>query len=55
MALLNDILSRYLGGNAGPGQVSDDFNHVAQNVPTDVLSKGFPPRSVRVRRPRPVR
>lgn len=41
MALLNDILSRYLGGNAGPGQVSDDFSHVAQNVPTDILSKGL--------------
>lgn len=41
MALLNDILNRYLGGNAGPGQVSDDFSHVAQNVPTDVLTKGL--------------
>jgi hypothetical protein len=41
MPLLNDILNRYLGGNAGPGQVADDFSHVAQNVPTDVLSKGL--------------
>ena len=41
MALLNDILNRYLGGNAGPGQVADDFHHVAENVPQDVLSKGL--------------
>ena len=41
MAILNDILNRYLGGNAGPGQVSDDFSHVAQNVSPDVLSKGL--------------
>lgn len=41
MALLNDILGRYLGGNTGPGQVGDDFSHVAQNVPSDILSKGL--------------
>lgn len=40
MALLNDILNRYLGGT-DPGQAADDFHHVAQNVPPDVLSKGL--------------
>ena len=41
MALLNDILNRYLGGTAGSGTLAEDFNHVAQNVPPDVLSKGI--------------
>jgi hypothetical protein len=42
MALLNDILNRYLGGGAaGSGTLAEDFNHVAQNVPPDVLSKGI--------------
>ena len=41
MALLNDILNRYLGGNAGAAPSADDFQHVAQNVPPDVLSKGL--------------
>lgn len=40
MALLNDILNRYLGG-AGAGTAADDFSHVAQNVSPDVLSKGI--------------
>jgi len=41
MALLNDILNRYLGGAAGSGTLAEDFSHVAQNVPPDVLSKGI--------------
>jgi len=41
MALLNDILNRYLGGGAGSGTLAEDFSHVAQNVPPDVLSKGI--------------
>jgi hypothetical protein len=43
MAVLTDILNRYLGAGTGSasGQLSDDFSHVAQNVPTDVLSKGL--------------
>lgn len=43
MAILTDILNRYLGGNAGAasGQLADDFNHVAGNVPSDILSKGL--------------
>ncbi len=41
MALLNDILNRYLGGGAASGTLADDFSHVAQNVPPDALSKGI--------------
>ncbi|MEP7041917.1 MAG: hypothetical protein ABI843_02575 [Dokdonella sp.] len=41
MALLNDILNRYLGGTAATATTADDFSHVAQNVPPDVLSKGI--------------
>lgn len=43
MAVLTDILNRYLGTGTGSasGQLSEDFSHVAQNVPTDVLSKGL--------------
>jgi len=41
MALLNDILNRYLGAATGAGTAADDFSHVAQNVPPDVLSKGI--------------
>lgn len=43
MAILTDILNRYLGSNAGTasGQLADDFNHVSQNVPSDILSKGL--------------
>ncbi|GAA0710107.1 hypothetical protein [Dokdonella soli] len=43
MAILTDILNRYLGANAGAasGQLADDFSHVAQNVSPDVLSKGL--------------
>ena len=41
MALFNDILGKVLGGNADPGQLADDFHQVAQNVPSDVLSKGL--------------
>jgi len=43
MAILTDILNRYLGGAAGAasGQLADDFSHVSQNVPSDVLSKGL--------------
>jgi hypothetical protein len=41
MALLNDILNRYLGGASGTNTIGDDFNHVANNVPPDVLSKGL--------------
>lgn len=39
MALFNDILDKVLGGNTG--QIADDFHQVAQNVPSDVLSKGL--------------
>lgn len=43
MAILTDILNRYLGANAGnvAGQLADDFHHVSQNVSPDVLSKGL--------------
>jgi hypothetical protein len=43
MAILNDILNRYLGANSGSasGELADDFHHVAQNIPPDVLSKGL--------------
>lgn len=41
MALLNDILDRYLGGNTGAGQAADDFGHVSRNVSPDILSKGL--------------
>ncbi|MBO9662999.1 hypothetical protein [Dokdonella sp.] len=41
MALLEDILNRYLGGAAGANSAAEDFSHVAQNVPPDVLSKGI--------------
>lgn len=42
MALLNDILNRYLGAGADAGSATaEDFSHVAQNVPPDVLSKGI--------------
>lgn len=44
MALLNDILNRYLGGAAAPtaqDSLADDFHHVAHNVPGDVLSSGL--------------
>src|ERR1700732_1352701 len=43
MTFLTDILNRYIGGNSGSAgtQTEDDFHHVAQNVPSDVLSKGI--------------
>jgi hypothetical protein len=41
MALLNDILARYLGGQPESGQPAEDFQHVAQNVSPDVLGKGL--------------
>jgi len=41
MTLFNDLLSKVLGGNAGTGNLADDFHQVAQNVPPDVLSKGL--------------
>ena len=43
MPILTDLLNRYLGGGTGtePGQLADDFHKIAQNVPTDVLSKGL--------------
>lgn len=40
MAILDDILNRYLGGNAA-ATAAEDFSHVAQNVSPDVLSKGL--------------
>lgn len=43
MSLLTDILNRYAGGNnnlAGT-QTEDDFDHVARNVPSEVLSNGI--------------
>ena len=43
MSLYNDILNRYVSGNAGaePGQVADDFHQVAQNVSPEVIGKGL--------------
>ena len=41
MALLNDILNRYLGGTTGAAPSADDFQHVAQNISPDILSKGL--------------
>lgn len=43
MAILTDILNRYLGSNAGStgGELADDFHQVTQNVSPDVLSKGL--------------
>ena len=41
MAILNDILNRYLGGNASAGSAADDFHAVTQDAPTDVISKGL--------------
>ena len=41
MSLLDSIFERYLGGNAAPRQVADDFHQVTQNIPPDVLSKGL--------------
>jgi uncharacterized protein YidB (DUF937 family) len=43
MAILTDILNRYLGANGGnvAGELADDFHHVTRNVSPDVLSKGL--------------
>lgn len=43
MAIITDILNRYLGAGAGTqsGQLADDFHQVAQQVSPDVLSKGL--------------
>lgn len=41
MSIVNDILNRYLGGNASAGSTADDFHAVTQNAPTDVISKGL--------------
>ena len=42
MSLLNDILNRYAGGTNSAVAVASvsDFDHVAQNVPPEVLGKG---------------
>jgi len=41
MAILNDILNRYLGGNAADASPADDFHAVTQNVSPDVISQGL--------------
>jgi hypothetical protein len=44
MALLTDILNRYLAGSTDPRpnpDATDDFHHVTQNISPDVLSKGL--------------